>query len=448
MIRPLLFATLVSALGCERSEATAAEGGIQSFDASSSDSGHDAVACAQSGTVDLLIVLDNSGSMRPNHERLAAATSRFIDRLLHPPSGGTLRSLHIGVVSTDLGTPGYEVPSCLNGDVGDDGLLNPIRNGGATRLHLPWRSAPPDSPRSHCAAREDRYPSFLSYDASGDAAALSLDIICNAFLDAVGCGIEQPLEAAYRALVERRAKSDLNAGFLRDDSVLAVLFVSDEDDGSVRDCRHAEIGDLEGECRPGGRGSSNSVFAADDPRWASQDINLRFYMYEPGSPQDPTWSLNRYVDPERLERGFFALRPGRANLLVAGAIAGVPIELTRADRIDWTRLLGERASGTDGYVGVSSEGVVSMRGQNLDSVCPARVVPACRREGSAPVPGACDTTAQYFAWPSRRIAEVVRRVDSINGNGVLGSICAEGFSDTLDRFAARISTRLCSSPSL
>jgi hypothetical protein len=54
-----------------------------------------------------------------------------------------VRSLHLGVVSTDLGTPGSSVPGCANSDIGDDGRLNPIRYGEAIGRHEPWTSAPP-----------------------------------------------------------------------------------------------------------------------------------------------------------------------------------------------------------------------------------------------------------------------------------------------------------------
>jgi len=55
------------------------------------------------------------------------------DQLAYPP----VADLQVGVVSSDLGTPGSSVPGCLNSDLGDDALLNPIRNGLALRHHEP-----------------------------------------------------------------------------------------------------------------------------------------------------------------------------------------------------------------------------------------------------------------------------------------------------------------------
>src|SRR5262245_5448138 len=90
-------------------------------------------------SVDILFELDNSNSTRDNQAQLAAQFRVLIDQRVNPPrdmaTGRPLsppvKSMHVGVVSSDLGTPGSTVPSCVNSDQGDDGLLNPIRNGQA-----------------------------------------------------------------------------------------------------------------------------------------------------------------------------------------------------------------------------------------------------------------------------------------------------------------------------
>lgn len=398
--------------------------------------------CATGGNVDLLVMVDNSTSMRDNQRILASNFGAVIDTLLAPVAGGRVRSLHIGVVSSDLGTPGSMVPSCADSEGGDDGRLNPIANGAALRTHLPWTTATPGTRPSRCNDTTDQYPAFLSFSAGGDVASLREDFICNAYLSVGGCGLEQQLESVYRALVIHGAEGGPNAGFLRADSVLGVLFLTDEEDGSVRDCRYAERGDPDGSCRAGAP-SALEVFDSTSTRWASADLNLRMYLYTPGDALDPTWPLTRYVDPSRGDRGFLGLRPGRANHLVVGAIIGVPISLARTETVDWDRLLGRNPDGSDGFVGSSAEGPVSMQQRNLDTTCFTRVVPACRREGSRYNPPACDSSLQYSASPSRRLAQLVRSVDRVNGNGVLGSICQTNYTATLQRFAARITARIC-----
>jgi hypothetical protein len=419
-------------------DATASAGDVPSLSADAPA----VAACLPGGAVDLLLVIDNSTNMETNQQIFARALPALLDGLRRPDVGGAVRSLQVAVVSTDLGTPGASVPSCVNSDLGDDGLLNPIRNGASMRAHQPWNTLRPGVRPPRCEPRPDQFPSFLVFDANtSDAAAFSEDIVCNAVLSWGGCGLEQQLESAYRAVRVHDASTgvnnmDPNRGFLRDRSVFALLVLTDDEDGSTRDCRWAEPGDPDGDC--GARGSATEVFDQASPRWASPDLNLRFYLYAPGSLEDPTWNLNRYVDPANLRRGFLGLRPVRERDFVFGAITGTPLGMT-----DPAALLGAAADGSQGYTGMSAEGPVSMRQRNVDPICPNRVVPACRREGSTYDPDACDSTRQNFAWPARRVVEVARRVQAAVGNGVIGSICANDYSPTMRAFAAKVTARLC-----
>lgn len=396
-------------------------------------------SCTASGEVDLLLVIDNSSGMPTFQRNFYDGLSGFVSALT---SSGRVRNLRVGVVSTDLGTGGTSVPSCVESDVGDDGRLNPIRNGDALRAHLPWRQTPAVMRPARCTD-EQQFPAFLSHDANGDSAGFAAEIGCVALLGTGGCGLEQPLEAAYRALRVHGTADGPNAGFVRSDSVLAILFLTEEEDGSTRDCRYAEPGDPDGTCAPSGPGSAISVFDSNSTQWASADLNLRFYLYTPGTRNDPTWPITRYVDPQRGGRGFLGLRLGRANQVVVGAITGVPESLVSGDTVNWGQLLGSNPDGSGGYVGTSPQGRVSMRANNPDENCPLRVIPACYPPGAnerdscqAPVP-------RRSAAPARRLASVVRAMDELNGNGVLGSICPNDQSGVLQRFAARINARLC-----
>jgi hypothetical protein len=399
-------------------------------------------ACATQANADLLFVIDNSNSMAENQANLVRNFGTLLHVLTVEGEGRAITSLHVGVVSSDLGTPGSVVPSCANSDVGDDGILNPVRNGLAIRTHQPWTTAPPGRLPARCTNDPNKFPNFLRFDASASTSTTELrdDFICNAYLSIGGCGLEQQLESAYRALVVRNPRSqvgntDPNAGFVRDDAVLGVFFVTDEEDMSTRDCRYAEMGVS---CT-----EAVSVFDIMSDRWSSNDLNLRGYMYTPGSAQDPTWRIDRYVDPMRPNRGFTSLKPGRPELVVVGALAGVPMALTQPGQpVDWNMLLGTDPLGSDGYVGMSPEGPVSMRQRNMDPMCATRVVAACRREGSTRS-ATCDLASQYFAWPSRRIAQVVRHFDERYGNGVIGSICRNDSSPTLLAFGQRVRSRVC-----
>ncbi|MFO0604512.1 MAG: hypothetical protein U0324_15125 [Polyangiales bacterium] len=411
------------------------------------DAGSDCARATRVDSVDLLFMVDNSVSMAENQEHLVGEFGPLIDVLVAPPPDPTtgarrppVRSVHVGVVSSDLGTPGSVVPSCAATDTGDDGLLNPVRNGPAQRMHEPWVGAARGRP-SHCVDDPEAYPAFLTFDADGsDAAAFRDDFVCNAYLSTGGCGLEQQLESAYRALVVHNPRAqpgntDPNAGFVRDDAVLGIVVLTDEEDGSTRDCRYAENGVP---CA-----DATSVFDIMSTQWAGGDLNLRFYLYAPGSPQDPTWPIDRYIDRHHPARGFTSLKPGHPERVVFAAIAGVPLDLpTRGERVDWDALLGRSSDGADGYVGESAEGPVSMRPRNLDPGCPTRVVPACRREGTRPG-ASCRQSAQYFAQPSRRVAQVARAFDEAYGNGTVSSICRNDYAPALRGLVSRIQSQLC-----
>jgi len=89
-----------------------------------------------------------------------------------------------------------------------------------------------------------------------------------------------------------------NTGFLRAGSILAVLYVTDEDDCSTTD---------------------STLFSPEDPRFAGTDLNLRCTTYP-----------DQLVTVDALVSGLVGLRP-RPEDVVVGAITGVPVDLARSD---------------------------------------------------------------------------------------------------------------------
>jgi hypothetical protein len=168
------------------------------------------IPVVENDDLDLLFVIDNSGSMKEEQASLAAAFPHFIDLL--PRIRGTLPSLHIGVVSTDVGAGAATLGSCT-GD-GDDGQLKTSGCAGIDGAFLSDVALP-------TGARDRNY--------TGDLAA---QFACTAQVGTSGCGAEQPLEAMRRAL---DPVANRNPGFLRPDAYLAVMIISDEDDCSVKD---------------------------------------------------------------------------------------------------------------------------------------------------------------------------------------------------------------------
>ena len=180
--------------------------------------------------VDILVVVDNSGSMSQEQAALAASFPRLLEDLFDPPDrdgdgrpdGQPIESLNVGVVSTDMGSFGHALSTCASGlwgyAQGDDGCL----------LH---------SPRAAGIGCEADYPSFLSNDPTRGpfypVDELARDFACISALGTNGCGWEQPLKAARRALTEQTLDGGCNHGFLRPHSLVLVLWITDEDDASV-----------------------------------------------------------------------------------------------------------------------------------------------------------------------------------------------------------------------
>lgn len=187
--------------------------------------------------LDLLFVIDDSESMAPAQEELARSLPRMLDHLLSGERASgfgaqPFRDLHIGVVSTDMGTGSTSVEGCSAS--GDDGVLS--TRGNTTR-----------------AGCEATYPDFFQFaPADVDSASLAADLSCVVVMGTDGCDYEQPLEAMLKAVSPAGAVDQgggpllfaegsvghgdgRNAGFHRPDAILAVVLLTDEDDCSTRD---------------------------------------------------------------------------------------------------------------------------------------------------------------------------------------------------------------------
>ena len=138
--------------------------------------------------VDVLFVIDNSGSMRAHQDNLSANFPAFMRTF-----DGSGLDFHVGVTSTDTNVTGGrcdEDPAALNG-----------------RLN---------------SAMGHRWIDETTLNPVGVLQSL-------ATLGTNGSGCERGLAATYRA---REEQIDANAGFFRDDAGLHVVVLSDEQDQS------------------------------------------------------------------------------------------------------------------------------------------------------------------------------------------------------------------------
>jgi hypothetical protein len=168
--------------------------------------------------IDILFVIDDSGSMADKQNNLAANFPNFIN-VLNTIEGG-LPDVHIGTVSSDMGTkPVNGAPGPGVGAVGNGGCANAGDDGA-----LQIGTAPVTG--KFISDVRGTMPGQRLKNYTGDLAAA---FSAMARLGATGCGFEQHLHAMQRALQNMTA----NPGFLRPDAFLAVIFIADEDDCSM-----------------------------------------------------------------------------------------------------------------------------------------------------------------------------------------------------------------------
>ena len=187
--------------------------------------------------LDILFVIDDSESMKNEQDALAEKFQLLMQQIESVEHGTP--NLHIGVISTNLGGPNY---------LGD--AIDGCEGNGAGGL-LQNTPRPQDGETAAtCTGPSDRY---IVDEAGQDGqrvtnyqGTLDQAFACIARLGTSGCGLEQQLEAMRRALDKSVPE---NAGFLREDARLAVVFVTDEDDCSVKadaqeffDLARADIG--------------------------------------------------------------------------------------------------------------------------------------------------------------------------------------------------------------
>jgi hypothetical protein len=192
--------------------------------------------------VDLLFIIDNSGTMGEEQINLSANFPLLIDRLLEleDDEGNLLNpDVHIMVTTTDLGHPNctqFEQPG-----------YDPARGAPQTvpcseRLSdfTGLGSNPPSFPEA-CVCPVPLAPAdpFIAFSGPGGSVTnvpnndIKGTLSCIGPQGINGCGFESPLEAMLQATYNQ-AEWNVGDGFLRDEAILAIAIITDEADCSVR----------------------------------------------------------------------------------------------------------------------------------------------------------------------------------------------------------------------
>jgi hypothetical protein len=298
---------------------------------SSIDNGHPEYPAS---SVDILLVVTNSGWMYAEQEILSTNVFRLISEIVDPlpdSEGPALTdSLRVAVVTSDLGLqwgdnpyqegdgwPGELPAGCSN--IGDDGEFQTYSSGKTIDLQhntIPCATSAGQCPTGWtCSATEpDQVGTCQAPGGDGTNQAcpgfdavwaetpvgppedlvtndeLAFQVACLTSLGTLGCGWEQPLQSAAIAL--KREEQD---NFVRDDALLVVIAISDDQECSIE---------------------NNSLFGEDEIQNLDENkVNLACGLH----PQ-------HLFPTQELLTDFAETKGGNLNAVLFAAVVGVPID--------------------------------------------------------------------------------------------------------------------------
>ena len=223
------------------------------FDVGSDDTGGEPPECAMTGTcnqLDILFVIDNSGSMGEEQKNLAANFPYLIQKIrnLKDGKGNDINAdVNIMVTTSDFGHPlcaPYYKPDYMPAKgapistactdrlerfegIGDPPISIPEA---CTDGCMPGNAAYPMGPYIHFNPMENN---IMDPDGMGDPAADALACLGPQGID--GCGMEATLETMLQALDPGKMWNQGPEPFLRTGALLAIVIVTDEEDCAVKD---------------------------------------------------------------------------------------------------------------------------------------------------------------------------------------------------------------------
>jgi hypothetical protein len=331
--------------------------------------------------IDLLFVIDNSGSMGDEQASLVANFTKFMDAL--SDTAGGLPNVHIGVVSSDVGAGGFNWPGCPG--EGDDGLLQATARS---------QCSPPSGKFIEDLANPDGTRQKNYSDTLGNT------FKCIAELGTHGCGFEHHMESMKRALDGSRPE---NAGFLRDGAYLAVVFIADEDDCSAKDGAV-----FDNATALDNASSTLGPHTLRCTEWAVDCDGLHL----PRTPGTYATCLPRndspfFEDPTRYGDFLRSLKPGHPELVLVGAIVGLDSPFGIGDDDD-------------------DDNPVTTNPNQL------HLLPSCGTDAAA------STTGDGAVPPVRFKA----LLDSFGTSGIRTSICDDDLTPALQEIANALGTKL------
>jgi hypothetical protein len=247
-------------------------------------------------------------------------------------------------------------------------------------------------------------PPYQAFSSDADYSEALHSLQCVARVGVRGCAFEQPLEAMWKALApssetgggslytfagQTRGQGDrANAGFLREDAVLVVVHLTDEDDCSMTDK------------------STAMITLSDVATGTYGALNLR--CAQNMDDESVLRSTDRYVEALR------ALKPRHPERVVFAAVVGVPESAIEAHATP------------DDILSLPELQIVEQTAAN--SVPDGVLRPSCVSAGGAEP-----------AYPPVRFVKLAK---ALGDQAVLGSICADDYAPVIDQVLDKVALQL------
>jgi hypothetical protein len=279
--------------------------------------------------VDILFLIDNSPSMSPKQKALAQNIPKFIQKI-----DSTGANYHVGIATSDVGSDvmpgqpwGGNIGKCDTYE-GDDGVLQAVACDTRTDVTSDAKNACNSLCPDDKFVPNDGHRYISKVDGVTNVPqAMELDPMTNKMVDRgpihafqcmalvgdSGCGIEGQLEGSKRALDGHRSE---NSGFLRQSSVLAVIYITDEDDCSVQLAKRDQNNPTTRDCDPTQPDSYDCYNV--DYRCLARSIQCDQTMLTPGVKTNCKERPNNYLETlDKYYKFFSTLRPSN-KLLISG----------------------------------------------------------------------------------------------------------------------------------
>lgn len=193
------------------------------------------------GKIDFLFVIDNSGSMQDEQQNLIRSFPGFIDTIRNTVGAS---DHHVLVTDTDAsGSMGSQsttcsgnsctctpTPACCQAICASrpNGICNGAACSNQNQLRCDGRLGAgrvKDFNETRCIPDSPRF-------VTSNATDLANKFSCMARVGTAGDGNERPMQAISEAIGALAQPGQCNQGFLRDDAILVVTFITDEEDAA------------------------------------------------------------------------------------------------------------------------------------------------------------------------------------------------------------------------